>query len=599
MMTNLSMNKNRFATKVVVVILIVSLIPTIFNSVFFYVSSANIIKENVRESSLQTARQAADSLSYVLTTGSDMADLIYSNERLQEVVKQDVDEGLSEIERQENHETMNSFLNENIFSSSFVRMIYVLKENGSSWGSGNFSWFKFSQYNLQELDWPQKTIELDGELLWQGLQYDRFSGTGERTELVLPISRVLKDFENLNNIAYIQVFLDGNAVLEKINQIKLGKTGHFFVVDQQGKMMIDSDIGKINQTISNEQLYHRVINKEEIEFEFDENGRSYYGVKQPLANGWTIVGIVPIQEITGQLLTIQTIVVLTSIVFGILAMMIGYFFANRVTDPIRVLTKQMKLVGEGEFNVRTNVRTSDEIGVMSLEFNRMLEKVEHLMDQVKIEQVQKKEAELRAVKHRINPHFLFNTLSTIRWLVKFNQVDRANTALAALTKLLEANMGKKGTFVTVKEELDIIEKFIDIMQIRYEQTFHLKLDIDQTVNDFFIPQMLLQPIVENAIFHGIVPTGMEGMIQISGRKIDDKVEIVIQDNGKGMDEETLNQIQHALRSMNQSVGIGLLHVFDSINLYFDPDSTVEIESNNKGTVVKLIMKPINRGENHV
>ncbi|WP_332630498.1 sensor histidine kinase [Halalkalibacter flavus] len=590
MINNKNMTKNRFATKVVLVILIVTLIPTLFNSIFFYLSSSNIIKENVRESSIQTTRQAADSLSNVLTAGSDISNLIYSNKSLQEIVKADLDPELSEHERHQNNNMMNSFLNAHIQSNSHVQMIYILREEGTSWVSRFFHWEKFYQTNLSQLDWAIASRNLDGELYWEGLQFEWFSGLEESTELVLPISRVMKDFDTLNNIAYIQVFLDGETVLDTINEIKLGRTGRFFVVDQQGNIMIDSNIDKINETISNEQLYDRVIYGEEIEFEYVEGGLNYYGVKQPLANGWTIVGVVPIKEITGQLLTIQTIVILSSITFGIAAILIGLFFANRVTKPIKVLTNQMKLVGEGDFNVRTNVQTSDEIGMMSMEFNRMLEKLEHLMELVKSEQVQKKEAELRAVKHRINPHFLFNTLSTVRWLVNFKQFDRANMALSALTRLLEANMGKKGTFVSVKEEIEIIEKFIDIMQIRYEQIFQMQLDVDLEVNDFLIPQMLLQPIVENAIFHGIVPTDKEGIIKLSGRKIDDGVEIVISDNGIGMEKEKLNKIQQAFYTPNRFVGIGFLHVFESVKLYYASDSLVKIDSSINGTTVTLVIK---------
>jgi two-component system, sensor histidine kinase YesM len=259
----------------------------------------------------------------------------------------------------------------------------------------------------------------------------------------------------------------------------------------------------------------------------------------------------------------------------------------------------MKLVGKGNLDVKTSVQSTDEIGMMSMEFNRMLDQIEHLLEKVKEEQLQKKDAELRAVKHRINPHFLFNTLSTIRWLVKFKQVDRANTALSALSRLLEANMGKKGTFVTITEEIEIIEKFISILQIRYEQTFYLSLAIDDDVADFQIPQMLLQPIVENAIFHGIVPTGREGLIHISGQKVEDGVEIMIRDNGVGFDKGILDQIQQAKELSGTSIGIGLLHVFESVKLYFMPESSIDITSSSEGTVIKLLLKSQHRGGNHV
>lgn len=584
--------KNQFTHKVVIVILIVSLIPILLYSVFFYVSSSAVVKENVRDSTLQISHQAADSLSYIFSVGSDMSDLIYSNEELQDIVKQDLTSESASLEWEKDNQYVTSFLNTHIYSSSFVRIIYILKEEGRSWGSGTFSEHKLAQYNLSEMNWVKKAKEQEGDLVWEGLQIDQLSGAGERTEFVLPISRTMKDFQTLNDIAYIQVFLDGSAILEKINQIKLGETGRFFVVDQQGKVMIDPITSKINKKIASENLYQAVINQNQVEFEYEEENVNFYGVKQNLSNGWMIVGVVPIHEITGGLTDIRNITWITFILLGILVVIIGVSVASRITKPVKVLTSQMKLVGEGNFKTRTTVETTDEIGMMSMQFNEMIQQVEQLMDQVKKEQEQKKEAEIRAVKHRINPHFLFNSLSTIRWLVKFKQFDRASSALLALTRLLEQNMGKKGTFVKVIEEIDFIEKYVELLQIRYDQTFHLKINLDEGTANFSIPQMLLQPIVENSIFHGIVPTSKEGTIVISGQTGLEGTIITIKDSGIGIKPERLQDIQHSSKT---SIGIGLLHVFDSVSLYYSSDSKVELESGLDGTTVKLFLKPKHRG----
>ncbi|WP_407271174.1 sensor histidine kinase [Radiobacillus sp. PE A8.2] len=582
---------NRFATKIVLVILIVSLIPSIFNSIFYYVSSSNVIKENVRESSLQIARQAADSLSYIFSVGSDTSNLVYSNETIQDIVEQDIEGEASYASREQNNDYITSLLNSTVYSNSFVRYIYILRESGKSWGSGTFSEHKLSQYKFENLSWVAGAKEQDGKLVWEGLQFERFSGAGEATEYVLPITRTMQDFDDLSDLSYIQVYLDGNAILEKIKTITLGKTGRFFVVNNQGEIMIDPVIENINKTISNPALSQYVLNSDALEFEYEEKGIKHYGVKQPLTNGWTIIGVVPVDEITGELSKIQRTSVFTSTILAAIVIIIGFVVATRVTKPIKVLTNQMKLVGEGNFKARTSVDTSDEIGMMSNQFNVMTQQVEQLMDQVKKEQIQKRDADLRAVKHRINPHFLFNSLSTIRWLVKFNQYDRANSALVALSRLLEANMGKKGTFVTVDEEIDFVKKFIELLEIRYEQSFHLNVKIDAGVADYKIPQMLLQPIVENAIFHGIVPTANTGKIEIYGRQLAEGIELSVYDNGIGMKEERIEQIITESKQDKSIVGIGLLHVFESIDLYYSPDSTVNIYSNAGGTMVKIILIP--------
>ncbi|MCA0149724.1 sensor histidine kinase [Rossellomorea vietnamensis] len=587
--------QKRLAAKVILTILVVCLIPTVFNSVFFYQSASDVVKENVRESSRQIARQAAESLSFIFSNGSDMSDLIYSNERIQEIVKDDLNHRSSATE--EDQEYMTSYLNSNIYTSSFVRILYVLKEDGMSWGSGTFSPYKLSKVNIDGLDWAKEAVRRDGELVWGGLQYDRFSGAGENTDLVLPITRVLKDFDTMENIAYIQVSLDGKAVLDKINQIKLGKTGHFFVVNEQAEVVIDNDLNTLHAPVQNKEM-RKYILSDKREFEFEEDDIPYYGVTEPIGNGWLIVGRVPTSEITGELISIQKIIIGASILFGILAILVGSFIAKKVTDPVKILTEQMKLVGEGNLKVRTSVDSKDEIGMMSSEFNHMINRVEDLLQQVKEEQNQKQEAVLRAIKHRINPHFLFNTLSTIRWLVQFKETERANTALTALSKLLEGNMGKTGTFISIKEEVELVEQFMVILQIRYEQKFHLVTDFEEGVEDCEIPRMLLQPIVENAIFHGIVPTGTEGTVWITGNNIPGGIQIEIRDDGVGVEEDKLQRVQKSSVGDNSYVGIGLSHVADSIRLYFGPDSTFEISSGD-GTVVKLVLMTKNGGDQGV
>ncbi|WP_142953444.1 cache domain-containing protein [Bacillus sp. es.034] len=146
-----------------------------------------------------------------------------------------------------------------------MRIIYVLKEDGMSWGSGTFSPYKLSKVNIDGMDWAKEAVRRDGELVWGGLQYDRFSGAGENTDLILPITRVLKDFDTMENIAYIQVSLDGKAILDKINQIKLGKTGHFFVVNEQAEVVIDNDLENLNNPVQNKQMREYILSdKREI-----------------------------------------------------------------------------------------------------------------------------------------------------------------------------------------------------------------------------------------------------------------------------------------------------------------------------------------------
>lgn len=570
---------NRFSAKIILALLLVILIPTLFTSVSFYWTSNSILKQNVRESTVQIAKQTADSLSSIFNVGRDTSDFIYSDLNIQHAA-QTLDGSPS------------TMLNNIVYSNSFIKMVYVLKEDRRGWGSGTFSDIKLKQIRLSDQEWVKEAKRKDGELVWQGIQYDTLSGGGINKDLVLPIGRVLKEFDSLRNIGLIQVNLNGRSVLGTIEQLKLGKTGKFIVVDSEGKLMIDSDLSLIGKKVENPDLYGHIVKDSAIEFEFKVKGVPYYGVKQLLSNGWMLVGTVPIHEITGQLDWLQTRILLSSGLFILLAVGIGLFIAGWVTKPVKQLTRGMMLVQKGDLKVRTDVRSSDEIGFLSRQFNKMLYEIEHLMQQVKNEQNEKHHAELRAVNHRIHPHFLYNTLSTLRWLVKSNQNDRAYQGLSALTRLLEANMGKSGNMITVEEELDIIRKYLIILEIRYEKTFTLELEIEPGTEKVIIPRMLLQPLVENAIFHGIVPKNTDGHILIRVRFCDGNVELLVQDDGLGMDAEklkTLNDPEAAVA--NGDIGLGLRHIYDTLRLYYPDHSEWSVSSGpNQGTTIRILLK---------
>lgn len=580
----------RFSTKIIVAFLLVIFISTLFISLSFYLESNSILKKNVRESTVQITKQTAESLSFILNVGIDTSDFISSDQNIQKAALEL--EGNLTFNQRRNTQYINTLLNNYVYSNSFVKIVYVLKEEGTGWGSGTFSEARLKNIRLSDQEWVKEALHKDGELVWQGLQYDDFNGGGINTDLILPVGRVLKDFDTLNNIGLVQVHLDGRSILKTIEQLKLGKTGKFFVVDKNGMIMIDSNLDSINKKVENPDLYHYIVGNDAVEFEFEVNSLPYYGVKQPLSNGWMLVSTVPIHEISGQLDRLQSWIIVSAGVFSLLAIGIGLFIASRVTKPIRQLSGSMLQVQKGDLKARANVDSSDEIGFLSKQFNEMLFDIDNLMQQVKTEQSEKHHAELRAVMHRVHPHFLYNTLSTLRWLINSNQNERASHVLSALTHLLEANMAKSGSIIMIEEELDIIRKYLVILELRYEKTFHLALDIEPGTENLLIPRMLLQPVVENAIFHGIVPKNTDGQISIKIHFNDGDLEFLITDDGLGISDDKVKVLNNPENAVEKGkIGIGLRHIFDTLRLYYGQSWDWSISSgSDQGTAVRILLK---------
>lgn len=580
---------NRFASKMIFAFLLIILIPTSLSGFSFYMESSSLVTRNVRASTVQVTKQTADSLSSIFNAGSDTSNLIYGDLKVQHAAMHYKTSSLGT--QVQMAQSMGTLLNNVVYSSSFVRIVYILKEGGLGWGSGTFSTPKLKKVDLTQLDWVEESKRKDGELVWQALRKDPFSGGGDNTDFVLPISRTLKDFKSLQQVGLLVVNLNGRTIINTINRVKLGETGRYMVVNPKGKVMIDADLSRIGNNIEDRNLYDLIVHNDSVEFEYSNKGIQYYGVKQLLSNGWILVGTVPTFEITGALDKLHSRILFTSACFALLAVLIGLLIANRVTNPIKQLTLEMKRVQQGDLKVRTEVKSSDEIGLMSKHFNKMLDEIERLMDKVDKEQSQKLEAEVRAVTYRIHPHFLYNTLSTLRWLLRSGENERADKGLAALIRLLQANMGKDGQMITLEEELEIIQKYIVILELRYEHKYELLFEIQPGIEQVKIPRMLLQPLVENSIFHGFVPLNRGGVISIVVTELQGELHILLKDNGSGMSSDQIRKL-----NSNDGIfktGIGLQHVYDSLRLYYGKGSGISFTSDiGCGTQIILVVKPM-------
>lgn len=585
--------RTSFTSKMIWAFVLVILVPTLFTSFSFYIVSNSTVKQNVRDSSIQIAKQGADSLSFIFNAGSDVADMIYIDSRIRHVLTGEPRNETDLVKWRENEDYMKSFLNNIVYSSSFVNIVYVLKDDATGWGSGTFSRIKLARYNLLYRPWVIEAGGLEGGLVWNEIQADQLSSGGDNTEMVLPIGRAIHDFNGDHILGYIQVNLNGRKIIEKINEMKLGETGSFFVVNEAGEIMVSANTEAIGSSVANADLRTHIVEQPYIEFEFRHDEIAYYGVKQQLSNGWLLVGTVPVHEITDKLSSLHRTILYSFGIFTLLGIGIGLIIANRVTQPVKQLTRGMRQVQKGDLSVRTDVSTNDEFGLMSHQFNKMIADINALMEQVKEEQKQKQEAALRAAMHRINPHFLFNTLGTLRWLIKYGQAERAYEGMSALTRLLEANMGKKGNFVTIAEELNIIEKYLVILELRYSKHFKLLVRKDKLASEHMIPRMLIQPLVENAIFHGIVPKGTDGTIEIDVSSEGNAIMIEVADDGIGILPERIELIDSLEAEIQAGhTGIGLMHVYDSIRLYYEWGSGFTLENREQGgTVARIVLYP--------
>lgn len=259
-------------------------------------------------------------------------------------------------------------------------------------------------------------------------------------------------------------------------------------------------------------------------------------------------------------------------------------------QPLRRLTETMSLVSGGELERRVEVTTKDEIGILSAEFNDMLGHIESLIGQLVQEEMLKKDAELEALQYQITPHFMYNTLNSVKYAALLKGEAEIGGLLEDFIELLQASINKKGKFVTVAEEIHFVKNYMNLQRMRYEEEIEADYQIQQDALPCFLPRLMLQPLVENAILHGLDLRAGRNRIVIGGNVDKGQLQLWVQDNGRGMTkeqmEELLQQKQKKARGLS---GIGVANVKERLQLYYGSAGRVVCESSEEGTKICLCL----------
>ena len=278
------------------------------------------------------------------------------------------------------------------------------------------------------------------------------------------------------------------------------------------------------------------------------------------------------------------VVILGLIVF------LSYYIPQSITKPIRKLSEVTDQVAKGNLSVRSDVRSGAEVTMLNDSLNTMIDKIEALLEQVTKEQVSLRKAEFELLQSQINPHFLYNTLDTIVWLAESGEQKRVVSMVGSLSDFFRASLNQGKDIVSIKEELQHVRSYLEIQQIRYQDILQYEINVPEELNSFMIPKITIQPLVENALYHGIKNKRGLGKIMITGVKEKEYFRLIIEDNGIGINKERLMQVRKEIsNSRTEGKDIyGLYNVNERIRLNFGEEYGITIESNyGEGTTVSV------------
>lgn len=433
--------------------------------------------------------------------------------------------------------------------------------------------------------------------------YDQVDGLSYGNRGVISIMAAVKQQITHEVIGFVIVDLNDSFIKEFCDKVTIGKTGFFYLLDPQNNPIYVPPVNNADLALVQETKILAQELQRSDSFVLHTSGPPRFIVHtSSLSTGWTIIGMAPLQEIVAEANRIRQLIIVSVVLSIIFAITLNYILSKRLTRPIQLLQHKMRLAASGYLEAKVKPDGSDEIADLGQSFNIMLQQIKVLLEQSIREQQQLQKAELRTLQAQINPHFLYNTLDSIVWMAEAGKSDAVIRLVKALSDFFRLSLNKGRDWVQIRSELAHAQSYLIIQQMRYRDILEYRIEVAEELQAYPILNMTLQPLIENALYHGIKNKRGKGIIAIEGYPDDNFVMLTVSDNGIGIPGERLallrEQIEHPIQSEEVDTalsGFGLQNVHQRLQLYFGKEYGIRLDSTEGiGTRVTVYI-PKNRG----
>lgn len=415
---------------------------------------------------------------------------------------------------------------------------------------------------------------------------------------VFLISHIIKD-ENDNKIGFINGAVELENIATIVNNMKILDGFSWIMNTSKDTYSVEKDF-LIESYIDEDSLDKIVAKRNEnitnIELQ-DKNGNpcKLFFEEIPTNPDWILCSLVKESSINGQINNIISLIIGLGISFIIISIIISLAISSSVVRPIKNLESKMIEVSKGDLTASYDVKGKDEISVLGLYFNKMVGEIKALIDSNNLMAQQKRNLELKVLQAQIKPHFLYNTLDTIQWKVLSKKNYEVADLINNLSEFFRLSLSDDREFISLEEESNQAISYLKIQEARYGNLFTYSTEIDESIIDEKIPKLILQPLLENSIYHGIKAKGKDGILKICARDLGNQILIEVTDNGKGMNEEKLDEIKTNLKASISSDNYGLYNVYERLKIYYKDDFDLNIQSQiDKGCKIILRLKKENQ-----
>ncbi|AKL95920.1 sensor histidine kinase YesM [Clostridium aceticum] len=574
---------NSLRFKLISITIVLILFPIMLFSIVYSSLVKDIISKKYTESAVQSVYEAADNIDFILNDIREFSNALLANTDM-----------IRALNDKNNMDAVafRSLLRSFFTSREDIDGIYVYA------GRRVYSVGVNKVAEMEDYMPIGKLSETDGEIIWINTRQEKIKIlAGEFDKYYFSLGRKLIDFNTLEELGLLTVDIDEIILENSYKNLVSGDIEQIFIANKYGEIVSHPDKSKIGESIENEVYAQEILmaEKKSGHISFKDHREKKIAIYATCdVNDWKIVKIVPYWYLYKEIDEVQWKLIRVGVIYVIITSFLMLFFSIKTTEPIIKMMKLMKKTENGDLDVQIDTEGKDEIGQLGVSFNNMIAKMRCLINRLVEEERHKKELELEVLHAQINPHFLYNTLNTIRWMAKLQGAKSASNALTALIKLLMISINFGKDMISLEEEIEYVKNYILIQRLRFNERFTIHYSIDEECLSCCIPKLILQPIVENSIIYGLQEEDSEPLnIEIKAYTSQEMLVVEVSDNGPGIKSEVLKNILKSEKDANKFSTVGLNNINQRIKLSFGEAYGIKIlTKENQGTniIVELPCK---------
>ncbi len=501
-------------------------------AILSYTFTQDAVRQTSRDYTGQLVDQIQTNIDSYVTHMENIAEVVHLNEQVQRYLSSAAT--VSPAEQSRFQERISSFLSSIARTRNDISLILIATPDGRVIAQD--STIKLNRtVDIPRQSWFVQAWEAGGKAIISSPHVQNVVEGEYRW--VITLSRTINDVDTGKKLGVLLVDLNFSVINNLVNNVSLGKKGYLFIVDPAGGIVYHPRQELLYSDLEREHI-ESVLGIDGGSFTVhDEKGGRMYSVSLSKETGWRTVGVNYVSELVRNRSTIQRYYLYWTLIFVGVAISVAAAISHRLSRPITRLRKSMQSVERGDFDVSAEENGSNEISSLARDFNIMVTQIKLLMKRNAEEQELKRKSELLALQNQITPHFLYNTLDSVIWMAEGRQYSNVVATISSLARLLRLSISSGDELISIRDEVEHIKSYLTIQKLRYRDKLDFSINVDGTLLPLRTPKVILQPLVENAIYHGIKNKEGTGTVNIIGRRTNGYVELVVADDGVGMSED--------------------------------------------------------------